>query len=112
MRLLPISNSNYSFCANKRNNKSVDRAVTVKDLYDMEDRINAKIENQGKRVNNIENNINNFNSTLVKDQNKILGQALIDISKLIYFRPLAGSHDYYKTAIKSTEILKNDSVVK
>ena len=91
--------------------KYTDRAVTVEDLYDMEDRINAKINRQNKKINEIGNDINQSNYNLVKDQNKILGQALSDMAKLIYFRPLANSHECYKTAQKSSEMVKNNEII-
>ena len=78
----------------------------------MEDRINAKnkslLEKQNKLISDMENRINLYNETLDKKQNEILGQALIDMTKLIYFRPLASSHDYYKASLKSSEAVKNN----
>lgn len=102
-----------TFCNNPRRTNQ-DRMATVQDLYEMEDRIIAKnkylIEKQIKKMNEINSNIDCYNSYLIKDQNKLIGKTLEDITKLIYFRPLAGSHDYYKLAEKSSKNLTNNGL--
>ena len=111
MRIQPITIiSKQNFTKNDRRTNT-DRVITMQDLYEMEDRINAKIEKQNKHINEIGNSINNYNSYLVTNQNKILGQSLNDIAKLIYMRQTASGHDYYMNAKKSTEILKNNGAV-
>ncbi len=99
-----------NFLQQKRRKDNTDRAVTVQDLYDMEDRINSKIKRQNQKLLEMENRIDSYNENLMTEQNKLLGNALGDITNLIYFRPLASSHDYYKAAQKSSKIVKNNGV--
>ena len=105
MHIQPII---QNFCFKAKRKDCTDRAVTLQDLYEMEDRINSKIDKQTKRINEVESSINNVNCQLADEQNKLLGQAFIDVTKLIYFRPLASSNDYYKISLKTSEAIKNN----
>ena len=91
--------------------QNIDRAATVADLYEMEDRINAKnaaiIKKQNEILGNMEARINNFNEISIVNQNRIIGRTLEDAIRLIYFRPVASAQDCYKKAEKSAQILAN-----
>lgn len=108
------------FLGNKRR-QNTDRAATVQDLYELEDRMNAKYANLLKKQKNIlaqlitfddlyelKNKINSENENLINNQSKMIGQSLNDLSKLIYMRQTASAHDYYVKAKASSEALKNN----
>lgn len=117
MKIQPInllSKPNRPCFSQQKRRTNVDRAVTVADLYEFEDRIDAKnkafLKLQKNLLEDMEQRMNHFNETIVINQNKMIGHTLEDMTKLIYFRPLASSHDHYKTAVESTKVLANNGI--
>jgi len=77
--------NNYLFGSSNERHKNVDRAVTVRDLYEMEDRI---IANQEK---------------LIKNQNEMIGKTLQSMVRLVY----NGFNDeYFDQAMDDASLLK------
>lgn len=96
MNIRPISLFNYqnNFTSVKRRRDNVDRAATVQDLYEMEDRINAKT------------------SALFVKQNRLIGNALDNIARVAYLTPseLEGGDvdNEFASACKNTRILTHN----
>ena len=113
MNILPISSNIIkitNFTGKPKRRGNTDRTATVQDLYELEDRINAKnkelIEKQNQIIFKMKDIINYNNDNLILNQNKMVGEALFNMTKLIYFRPLATSHDCFIAAKKSSETLQ------
>ena len=81
-------NTKSNFTQNQKRS-NVDRAVTVQDLYEFEDRLNSRIDSQ----------------------NKILGQTLYSLSDLVYKAPYMINQDQvdfrYQESLYYSEKLKN-----
>ena len=95
-----LSTPNYkkvAFTGEKPERKRIynNRNATLIDLYEMEDRINAR------------------NDKLIKKQNELIGNTLKSLANLIYMAPLTDSSDLdnqYSSTVSRAECLINNGV--
>jgi len=78
MLVQPLKLADYRpvFKQNDRSYENLDKPVTVRDLYDMEDRLKGHMDEN------------------YKNQNKMMGRVLYDIVKMLYFNDCTSTIEY------------------
>lgn len=104
------SNKNIYFGVkqNKKRRENVDRAATLQDLHEMEDRIN---EHNEKLIKTLAIQLTETNRELSQKQNRMIGTVLSDISKQIFMRKTASAKDFYEKTKHDSEVLKNSGAI-